>query len=340
MGYRRSFTRRIAISYSGSVSYPASQSGGSVSYSGTAYEDVTVNIDVATDPFEHSVARCNTHVGTLTGAVVATEAAQIASIRDNARKVGRTIVDGFFKTVRSEITQQISELSSRINATLLHLRELAKRCVDKQRQMETDYNRISTRYLRIFEELNGELKNRIFELNRPAFIFKAESDENATRIVGGSQAAPALVAGRESSSLQALISASRSKKQVESMIREIDAFLMTQKRLDRVLQQCMLSESRETPIYIPVCYLETSAADGSIDRRSFQPDRASEIPRQSLEDSFAGKSWRDLPSPQAEHIRRFFNREVSDRYAAANPHEVRVKEYIARLFDVATIKSL
>ena len=44
MSYSRSFSKTIAIHYSGSVSYPASQSGGSVSYSGTAYEDVVVNI--------------------------------------------------------------------------------------------------------------------------------------------------------------------------------------------------------------------------------------------------------------------------------------------------------
>lgn len=340
MGYRRSFTRRIAIHYSGSVSYPASQSGGNVSYSGTAYENVTVNIDVATDPFDYSVAQCNTHVGSLTGAVIATEAAQIASIQDNAQKVSRTIVEGFFKTVRSEITQQISELSSKINATLLHLRELAKRCVDKQRQMETDYNRISARYLRIFEELNGELKNRIFELNRPAFVFKAESDENAFRIIGGLQVGPALVTGRESGSLQALISASRNKKQAESMIRKIDTFLTMQKRLDIVLRQCMLSENRKAPIYIPVCYLETSGKEGTVDRRFFQTDYIPEISRLRLEDSFIGETGMELSLSQAEHIRRFFNREVSDRYTTANPHEMRVREYIARLFDIATIKSL
>ena len=46
MGYRRSFTKEIPVHYRGSVSYPASQSGGSVSYSGTTYETVHVSVYV------------------------------------------------------------------------------------------------------------------------------------------------------------------------------------------------------------------------------------------------------------------------------------------------------
>ena len=122
MSYSRSFSKTIAIHYSGSVSYPASQSGGSVSYSGTAYEDVVVNINVDTDAFDSSVRHCNNSVGALTGAVVATEGAQVASIRQNAIKIGQTIVDGFFSTVRSEISQQITELKNRISLSLLSKR--------------------------------------------------------------------------------------------------------------------------------------------------------------------------------------------------------------------------
>ena len=340
MGYRRSFTKRIAVHYSGSVSYPASQNGGSVSYSGTAYEDVTVNIDVATEPFEHSVARCNNHVGTLTGAVVATEAAQIASIRENARKVGQTIIDGFFKTVRSEISQQISELSSRINATLVHLQELAKRCVDKQRQMEVDYNRISTRYLKIFDELNSELKNRIFELDRPAFVFKADSDESAARFVEGPLVGTAIVSGSEESSLQALISTSRSKKQAQDTIHEIDRFLTKQKRLDQLLHRCILPENRESAVYIPICYLETSGEKGVIDRHLYQAEYLPTVPLARLENSLSAASWSEVPQSRAESIRNYFNREVSGHYASTNPHETRVRECITRLFNIATIKSL
>ncbi|MBQ3868173.1 MAG: hypothetical protein II789_06485 [Clostridia bacterium] len=57
-----------------------------------AHEDVQVNILVDTDPFDDSVKGCNHHVDALTGSVVATEAAQVKSIREKGRQIGDTVV--------------------------------------------------------------------------------------------------------------------------------------------------------------------------------------------------------------------------------------------------------
>lgn len=97
MSYSKKYHERIPVRYSGSktVSYPASQNGGShtVYFDGITYEDINTYIDVDTQAFDRSVANCNVSVNTLTGAVVATEAAQIASIDANAKKVGGTIIE-------------------------------------------------------------------------------------------------------------------------------------------------------------------------------------------------------------------------------------------------------
>ena len=73
MSYTESFSRSIAVHYSGTVTvnYPASEHGGSTtaSYSGTAYEQVDVDIHVDTAPFDASVANCNNHVNGLTASV-------------------------------------------------------------------------------------------------------------------------------------------------------------------------------------------------------------------------------------------------------------------------------
>ena len=107
MSYRQTIRRTISIHYSGTVSYPASKSGGTVGYSGVVHEDVEVNVDVDTEPFDKSVDNCNQHVNLLTGAVVVAEAEQTKSIKDNAIKVGNAIIGGFFKTVQSEISQSL-----------------------------------------------------------------------------------------------------------------------------------------------------------------------------------------------------------------------------------------
>ena len=100
MSYNRRFTRRVAVPYSGSmtVNYPASEHAGSktVYYNGTAYEDVEVDIHVDTSPFDASVAICNDHVNALTASVGAMNTAQCIAITENADKVSKSIIDGFF----------------------------------------------------------------------------------------------------------------------------------------------------------------------------------------------------------------------------------------------------
>jgi len=339
MSYRRSFNKTIAVHYSGTVSYPASQNGGSTSFSGTAYEEVTVNIDVDTLPFDAGVESCNNSINLLTGAVVATEAAQIASIDSNAKKVGSTIVEGFFKTIRSEISQQIMELSQRIDANLMHLHELAKSCTSKQKQMETDYNRISSRYLKIFDDLNKELSNRIYELNKPAFVFKKESDNQAIRTTGNDLVNTVTVFGKEGSKLQAIISASVAKKRAFDTINQANMFLLKQKNLENTVNQCMLNENIDAQIFAPICFIETQNEKNQINKNVFLPDFLSQTNSNELIDSFKNLNWTTEVKEKNDNIRQYFNAEVNDAYTSNIQHENRVKEMITRIFDLNSIKS-
>ena len=177
-------------------------------------------------------------------------------------------------------------------------------------------------------------------MDRPTFNFRAESDRNASRFIEGREVSSTLVAGKEESSLQALIAASRSKKQARDTIQEIDRFLTGQKRLERLLQHCILDENEASSIYVPVCWVETTAERGVIDRHFYQPDHVPEIPQPQFEDALSGAEWSDMSPSSAEHIQRFFNREVSEHYASTDPHASRVKECITRMFNISTIKSL
>lgn len=340
MSYRRSFTKRIAIHYSGTVHYPASQEGGSVSYSGTEYEDVEVNVEVDTNPFDSSVQHCNTTVGLLTGAVVATESAQIASIKSNAAKIGQTIVDGFFKTVRSEISQQIMELSNRIEATLLHLNALTKRCIGKRQQMEQDYNRLSEHYLKMFEDLNSELKNRVYELDRPTFIFKQESDKSSYRALGSDMVGTVTVAGAENNRLEAKIGASVTKKRALDTIEKAYSFLEKQKQTSDILLNCIRDDAEAATYYIPVCYVETNNPMGQIDRNVYQPGRLGGLNKQGLITELRDKSWRAATKDSREQIQLHFNSEVSTHCTSSNSHDDRVRDYISRLFNINTIQTL
>ena len=141
-----SYTRRYTgyVHYSGTVSYPASERGGSVSYSGE--EPVYITIDVDTDAFDASVGNCNTAVNGLTSAVVATEAAQVESKRRASKQIAAAIVKGFFDYVGADLSQRIKELASKCESLFVALLGHKDTCLSKNKQMQDDYNRITKRY--------------------------------------------------------------------------------------------------------------------------------------------------------------------------------------------------
>ncbi len=336
MSYRRSYNERIVVRYSGSVnySYPASENGGSgsVPYSGVEYEDVNVIIDVDTDPFDQSVERCNNSVKLLTGAVVATESAQLVSIDRNAKKVGKTIIDGFFKTIRSEISQQIVELSQKIDAHLLHLHELAKSCVSKKKQMENDYNRLTSRYQKIFEDLNNELTNRIHELDRVVFTLKKSCDTHANRTSENDLVSTVAVSGAEGSILQAKIYASVAKKRALDTINQSKIFLWKQKKTENTIVHCMLNDNISAKKYLPICYLETLNEQNHINRSVFQSRYINYDVSKVVIEKMRNQNNPNQGFNKNDQILRYFNSEVNQAYATDSYHNNRVKERIVQLF--------
>lgn len=335
MSYRRSFRKTIPVHYSGSTTetvYVGDQSRTvRVHYSGTVYEDVTVNIDVDTDPFDSSIRNCNGSVGLLTGSVVATEAAQVSSIRDNSRKVGQTIISGFFSTVKSEISQQIMELTSRLEANLVHLKEMAQRCVEKQKQMEVDYNRLLTRYSAVFNDLNKELENRVYELDRPTFKFKEMSDVAASRGMGTDMASTVAVAGAENGRLEAMIGASLAKRQALTAIGKANTFLVKQKTTEKLLDSCSINEGRNAVFHAPVCFVETSG-NGTLNRELYASNFVAKSQYDSITDQMKSLDYVSTDEDTAM-LKQHFSDEVAENYAYSNSHDERVRDYITKLFN-------
>lgn len=350
MSYSRKYKERIAVPYSGTVrySYPASEKGGSgtAHYNGTAYEDVNINIEVDTRPFDSSVRDCNTNVNLLTGAVVATEAAQIISIDKNAKKVGKTIVDGFFGYIRSEISQQIAELTQGIDSQLMHLRELSKAVVDKKRQMEGDFLRISSRYIKTFDDLNNELSNRIFELDKPTFVFKRELDHHSIRTTNNDLVNTVAIFGKEGSELQSKISASIAKKRALDTLNKAKVFLWQQKKLNNTVQQSMLNENTEASQYSPVCFVETKADKNQITKGLHAPSFVSTFQenqtKNQLIEQFAEStnSWSAITKEYSDNLKLYFNSELNKSFTSADQHSVRVKEMIQKIANLGSIQTI
>ena len=327
MSYSKQVRKTIHIHYSGSVSYPASEHGGSVSYSGTASEEVIVNVDVDTDPFDASAAQCRSTVDGLTASVTATELAQVASIKDSSRRIGKTLVNGFFKTVRSEISQQINELKNLVEATLLKLKSDAVRCSEMQRQMEVDYNRKCGQYLSIFSQLDGELENRIRSLDQPVFLFRTDADKLYCRMAESDMVSTATVTGGENALLDAQLGVMLTKQRAGDTLGKASRYLQVQKHTADTITASIIDSDSEGYMFLPVIYFEPSGESGMM----YCPPQL-EGSKDKLHEALRGCAWPSVSDEDKGAVRRYFNEEVS-LVPGSDRHSERVREQIIKLFN-------
>lgn len=330
MSYTRSY--RESVSGSVSVSYPASQNGGST----TAYIEIPViiNIHVDTEPFDTSVEDCSSSVNYLTAAVVATEAAEIASKKANAERIGQTLTNGFFGYIKSEISQQVSSLSDSINSQLLHLRELVRTCSSKKKQMESDYLRISQRYIKIFEELNHELSNRITELDRKIFQFQREVKRSESRMMGNDSVNTAAVFSGEMSGKQSKLSNVLTKRIVIEVFKQSQTFLTHQQVYNSIIENGMIRVAENREYYAPVVGIEFKLQN-SLKSIVYSPDELVPLKARKveIEKLMAAKLVRPdtVPIEIVQNIGFYFNIELSNAPVEDKKLTERVKQTIKKL---------
>lgn len=312
MSYRRSYTGYVH--YSGTVSYPASQNGGSVSYSGT--EPVYITIDVDTDVFDASVEHCTDAVNALTGAVVATEAAQVESKRRASKQIASSIVKGFFEYVGADLSQKIKELASKCESLFFALMGHKENCLSKSKQMQDDYNRISKRYSKIFEDLDKETVSRIEVLDRPTFQF-AEMAQNLidrnsnTELLGIST-----ISANESIKLETVLSCSHVKQQASILLAKANNYLQGTYRLANSVRD-MLDESQvEEEIMLPVMFVESVLNSENKETKIIGTDEEFTPSGESIDSQLRSKfmskdvEWDDMKTEDFEKVISYLNADV------------------------------
>jgi len=346
MSYSRHYREVVSttVSKTVSISYPASQSGGTVSrtVSMVAEIPVDVNINVDTMVFDRSVQFCGNNVDLLTEAVIATESATILSKERNSKKVADTIIGGFFSYVKSEISQQISELTQNLDAQLMHIRELSNACHSKKKQMEGDYNRITGRYIKIFADLNNELGNRIYQLDKPVFNFRKDGDGQGERAFSNDLTTTVPIFGKESGSLQTRVCISIAKKRALDTLNKTKIFLWQQKKLGATIQHCMLNENTANNIFAPVCFVEFNN-DKQVDRSVYCPDYLPAFSEKTynnkLKDNFSADKlkWVKISQTDEKSLWFYFNQEVNARMPANDVHSARVREMTLSISNLSSI---
>lgn len=180
MSYSQEYSAAVTVSGSKVVNYPKSENGGSIVVHYSDTEDVKIRIDVDTMPFDANVGICRASLDELSGSVIVMNQAQCSEIENSAECISGNIVDGFFNLIKSELSQQSVDLKNRFESQLMLLGQLAKQLAVYKKNMDDDYNRISSRYHNLFDELNKECYRRIYALNKPCFDI---ADDLARKII-------------------------------------------------------------------------------------------------------------------------------------------------------------
>ena len=247
--------------------------------------------------------RCKGHVNGLTAAVAATEAAEVEAKKLSSRKIAQSILKGFFNYVGADLSQKI-KVGHREN------------CLSKRGQMQDDYNRISKRYGKLFDDLDKETVSRIEQLDRPVFLF-AESargvvDRNSnTELLGLST-----VSANENLRLETVLACSHVKQQAGTVLNKAEEYLMGSYILTHSVQHMLEDGLDASDILLPMLFVETAAGDGTLQSRVYGTEGTfvphDEKAEQIILSDFLSKdrTWEDLPDEDLSRILAYINAKI------------------------------
>jgi hypothetical protein len=243
---------------------------------------VKFEITVDTKPFDKGIIETNKHVDLLTKSVVNTEAAQIAAKIKSAERISTTVVSGFYGLIKSEINQQISEIKPRVESLLTEMHHQRDACLSKKQQLASDFERITERYTKIFQELDKELRKRILLLNQAAIQVQASLSQQVHGALADASTGIATVFHTEGSAIHANLFSSGAKGRAVALLNSGKNYLKHERNLSGQLKESLhlqaVSSLREQ--YVPVIFMASSDAPREVQARIFVPDQLSALSRE------------------------------------------------------------
>jgi hypothetical protein len=350
MSYSQSYNAYIP--YSGSVSYryPASEHGGSdvAYYNIDVPVNVTINVD--TEPFDGSVKRFNTSIGALGASVTAMHAAQCAAILKSAEEVSASVINGFFGMINTELSQQIQALDSAIKAGFGLITEQGKAVSEIKNVMEEDYNRISSRYIKLFSDLDNECYKRIFALDKQSFTLSEKVQKQLLCESSSDAAAMNLLGTEEVSSSKTLVFISSLNRKALEVLKTLHDYITQESMINALINSLLLNEEidKNATFYIPVIWSESDMTEGvSVEQECFVSDHIDQQRKQMIAEkvkmfcSSSSSSWKDSGKLEKEALNREFN-SITESYFSdtSDEKEQRIYRTMLSLWQNTRLSSL
>ena len=216
------------------------------------------NYTVDTKPMAEEIRSVSHHVNATTGAVVAMQTAVIFAEEKAADHVCNNVNKGFYSLIRSQISQKMAKLQSDVDSQLMQLVQQKNALLSIKNRMQRDNNMIAARYGKLFNGLNANLKQRVFELDKPTIDFAIkEVDKVSNRTKYLTATIP--ITQLESISLSQRIVSSNIKHKGLNVINSMRSFLFEMNTQKKLTDQILINDNRYTgtaTIYIPVVICE------------------------------------------------------------------------------------
>lgn len=216
------------------------------------------NYTVDTQPMAEEIRSVSHHVNATTTAVVAMQAAVINAEDRATDLICNNVNTGFYSLIRSQISQKLAKLQSEVDSLLMQLFQQKNALLNIKRRMERDYNMIVNRYHKLFNSLNANLKNRVFELDKPTIDFAYKQiDKISNRSIYLTATIP--ITQLESISASQKIIASNVKQKGSKVITSMKCFIHEMNIQKKLTDEILIKDQNtvaERTSYIPIVIYE------------------------------------------------------------------------------------
>lgn len=293
----------------------------------------TFNYTVDTKPMADEMRSVSRHVNATTGAVVAMQTAVIIAEEKAADHVCNNVNKGFYSLIRSQISQKMAKLQSEVDSHLMQLVQQKNALLSIKNRMQKDYNMIASRYIKLFNGLNSNLKQRVFELDKPTIDFAVkEVDKVSNRTKYLTATIP--IAQLESLAASQKIVASNVKYRGLNVIKSMRSFLFEMNTQKKLTDQILINDGRYTEtatVYIPIVICECNRdKTDTIIEISVSDVELDNISKSAIKNTAFAElnqiEWQAKTSPNTE-VKSEFSKLVS-----TSSKSQRVKDMATKLF--------
>jgi len=293
----------------------------------------TFNYTVDTKPMADEMRSVSRHVNATTDAVVAMQTAVIIAEEKAADHVCNNVNKGFYSLIRSQISQKMAKLQSEVDSHLMQLVQQKNALISIKNRMQKDYNMIASRYIKLFNGLNSNLKQRVFELDKPTIDFAVkEVDKVSNRTKYLTATIP--IAQLESLAASQKIVASNVKYRGLNVIKSMRSFLFEMNTQKKLTDQILINDGRYTEtatVYIPIVICECNRdKTGTGIEISVSDVELDNISKSAIKNTAFAElnqiEWQAKTSPNTE-VKSEFSKLVS-----SSSKSQRVKDMATKLF--------